>query len=168
MTRLLAYLKQLPTIVYLVIAGLGILVGGYRCWAHVQQEYGKRDLHIAQAERTNADLRHAKDSLNVVYRTDTVRFTRYLRTTDSVFANVERWKTDTLKVVEYVAKADTTIRACTQALSTCEQRVGVAQKGWDGARAEIAILKKSIPSSSQKWLYMAIGGGAGYLAGRIK
>jgi hypothetical protein len=81
--------------------------------------------------------------------------------------SVDVWKHDTLKVVEYVAKADTTIRACTQALSTCEARIGVAQRGWDGARDEIALLKKSIPSSSQKYLYMAIGSGIGYLAGRI-
>ena len=52
-------------------------------------------------------------------------------------AAVERWKRDTLKVVEYVKQSDSTIKACTQALQTCDERVGIAQRGWDGARQEI-------------------------------
>lgn len=163
-----ALLRQIPSAAYLY-AVLGVaVIGGYNVFVHQQREIGKRDLLIAQHERTNEQLRKAQDSLAKVYRTDTVRLTRYRLRVDSLTTTVELWKHDTVKVVEYVTKADSTIRVCSQALLTCEQRVGVAQKGWDNARAEIAKLKSATPSRARPWLYGAAGVGLGYLAGRIR
>lgn len=149
--------------VALVVLGVGLLMGGYSYWAHVQREYGKRDLLIAQAERTNADLRHAQDSLANVYRVDTLRLTTIRRVTDSLTVTVDRWKHDTVRVVEYVAKADTAIRVCTAALHTCEARVGVAQRGWAVARQELTVLKASFPSPVAKWRDRVVGGLVGGL-----
>ena len=162
-----ALLKRIPSAAYLY-AVLGVaLIGAYQGWAYQMRERGKLELRIAQHERTNATLRHEADSLAKVYRVDTVRF-RVIRTqVDTLTRTVENWKTDTLKVVEYVTKADSTIRVCSLALQTCEQRVAVAQRGWDGARKEIAILKANYPSKARPWLYGAIGLGAGYLAGKV-
>lgn len=136
-----ALLRQVPTIYYLVLVlGVGA-IGAYQYWAHEQQEKGALRLRIAQHEQTNADLRHVADSLAKVYRTDTVRLTRLKLKTDTLTATVDVWKHDTLKVVEYVHQADTTLRACTQALGTCEARVKVAEDGWANARSEISRIK---------------------------
>jgi hypothetical protein len=143
---------------------LGVaLIGGYNVFVHQQREIGKRDLLIAQHERTNADLRHQADSLSKVYRTDTLRLTKIRRVTDSLTVTVDQWKHDTLKVVEYVHQADTTIKACTAALQTCEDRVRIAQLGWANARSEIARIK-AIPK--QGWIARhtaaSVGVGATY------
>lgn len=160
-------LKRIPSAAYLY-AVLGVaVIGGYNVFVHQQREVGKRDLLIAQHERTNEQLRKTQDSLAKAYRVDTVRF-RVIRTqVDTFTRTVENWKTDTLKVVEYVTKADSAIRVCSMALVTCEQRVAVAQRGWDGARKEIALLKSAMPSKARPWIYGGIGIGVGYLAGRI-
>ena len=160
-----ALLKRIPSQAYIYAVIAAMLISGYNMWAYHMQEVGKRDLLIAQHERANSDLRRQADSLAKVYRTDTLRLTKWRLRTDTMTTTVELWKRDTLRVVEYVTKADSTIRVCAAALQTCEQRVGVAQRGWDGARAEIALLKKQMPSKGQKWLWGAIGVGAGYIAG---
>lgn len=67
------------------------------------------------------------------YRTDTLRFVRWRTRWDTVARDVERWKHDTLRVVEYVAVADSTIRACTAALTSCDRLRQLQQ-----ARAELA------------------------------
>jgi phosphoribosylaminoimidazole carboxylase (NCAIR synthetase) len=167
MPRLSQLAKNIPSAVYLY-ALLGVaVIGAYQGWAYHQREIGKREMQIVQYEHTNRTLRQLADSLAKQYRVDTVRF-RVIRTqVDTLTQAVENWKTDTLKVVEYVAKADTAIKACSVALATCEQRVGVAERGWKGARDEIAVLKASFPSKARPWLYGAVGVGAGYLAGRV-
>jgi hypothetical protein len=160
-----ALLGKVPSQVYLYATLAAAVIAGYNGWAYHQREIGKRDVQIEDLEHANAGLLHARDSLTIVYRTDTLRLTKIRQVTDSLTVTVERWKHDTLKVVEYVTKADSTIRVCTAALQTCDQRVGVAQRGWDGARAEIKLLKASLPSPAQKWLYGAAGVGVGFLAG---
>lgn len=161
-------LQRIPSVAYLY-AVLGVaVIGAWQANNYHQREIGKRDLLIASAERTNATLRHQADSLAKQYRVDTVRFRVTKTRVDTLTQTVDNWKTDTLKVVEYVAKADTAIKACSMALLTCEQRVGIAQAGWDNARKEIANLKKATPSKAKPWLYGAIGLGTGYLAGRIR
>lgn len=161
-------LQRIPQAAYLYAVLAVAVIGVWQANNYHQREIGKRDLLIAQHERTNADLRHQADSLAKQYRVDTVRF-RVIRTqVDTLTRTVENWKTDTLKVVEYVTKADSTIRVCSLALQTCEQRVAVAQRGWDGARAEIVLLKKAHPSRARPWIYGGIGIGVGYLAGRIR
>ena len=167
MTRFLAFLRSVPFTVYAVLGALTVAGGWLALDRSHQREIGKRDLLIATHERTNADLRRSFDSASKQYRVDTVRVRVTKTRMDTMTVTVESWKTDTLRVVEYVAKADTAIRACVKALLTCDERTAIAQRGWDGARSEIALLKKSIPSSSKKWLYMATGIGAGYVVGRV-
>ena len=152
-----ALLKQVPAMAYLYGLLAAALVTGYAGFVHTQREIGKRDIQIHQYEVANADLRHEADSLRKAYKVDTLRLTKIRRVTDSLTVTVEQWKHDTLRVVEYVAQADTTIKACTKALSTCEARVGVAQRGWDGARDEIKVLKASMPSKLAPWRDRLIG-----------
>ena len=144
-----ALLRQVPSAVYLY-AVLGVaVIGGYNVFVHQQREIGKRDLLIAQHERTNADLRHQADSLSKVYRTDTVRLTKIRRVTDSLTVTVDQWKHDTLKVVEYVDSTVVERKACDDARLTCEARTKVAEDGWANARSEIARIK-AIPK--QGWI----------------
>ena len=158
-----ALLKQIPVVAYLyAVLGVAIISGiGY--YNHVQREIGRREAEISQLEHANRDLRRAQDSLANAYRVDTIRLTKIRTVTDSLTVTVDRWKHDTIRVVEYVTKADSAIRSCVQALQTCEQRVAVATRGWDGARAEIALLKRQAPSPMQKYVYGAGGVGIGVL-----
>lgn len=168
MPNVRALLKNVPTTAYIISGAIVILWGAWTANNYHQREVGKRDLLIAQHERTNADLRHQADSLSKVYRTDTLRLTTYRLKLDTLTTTVELWKHDTLEVVQYVQQADSTVKVCSLALATCEQRVAVAQRGWDGARDEIALLKRQMPSPAKKWLYGALGVGVGYVAGRLQ
>lgn len=160
------FLKRIPSAVYLyMLLAIGIF-GAYQSFVYHQRQIGKRELQIVQYEIANRDLRREADSLAKRYRVDTI-WRRVTQTrVDTMATTVDRWKHDTLRVVEFVARADTAAKACTQALQTCEQRVGVATRGWDNARAENAILKASFPSKAKPWLYGAAGIGIGVLAGR--
>lgn len=163
-----ALLRSIPSQAYLYGALILALIGGYQYWAHEQQEKGALRLRIAQHERTNADLRHKADSLSKVYRTDTLRLTKIRRVTDSLTVTVDQWKHDTLKVVEYVDSTVVERKACSMALATCEDRVGVAQRGWDGARDEIKLLKAQMPSPVRKFVWGLAGLGVGYVAGLVQ
>lgn len=147
--KIIALFKQVPTFVYVVASVLTIAGSWLALDRAKQRQIGALNAEIAAQEQTNADLRRAQDSLAKAYRTDTVRLTKIRRVTDSLTVTVDQWKHDTLKVVEYVHQADTTIKACTAALQTCEDRVRIAQLGWANARAEIARIK-SIPK--QGWI----------------
>lgn len=81
-----------------------------------------------------------------------------MRQTDTIPRDVERWKHDTLKVVEYVAQLDTTIRACTQALGTCEARVGAERIRGNALASEVKVLKAQMPSAAKPWIDRLIGG----------
>lgn len=134
-------LKLGVTLISLIVGS-----GVFASYNAIQREIGRRDVLLSV---TRADLKRAKvriDSLERAYRVDTLRMWRTVRTLDTLTVNVERWKHDTLKVVEYVAKADTTIKACTMALSTCEARVGAERDGRLAAEKQVKLLQSQMPS----------------------
>ncbi len=97
--------------------------------------YGAEQRRRGAAEAEGARWKQELDSLRVVarrvdtlYRTDTVRLWRLRERWDTAVVHVEKWKTDTVEVVRYVQLADSTIRACTAALLTCEERVAVRDR----------------------------------------
>ena len=137
-----------PWQVQLIAAIASVLVGSglFAAYNHYQREIGKRDLLIAQYTQAAQQAQRRADSLAKVYRTDTLRLWRVVRTTDTLTQTVERWKHDTLKVVEYVAKADTAIKACTLALQTCEQRVAAERDGRIAAEQKATTLEHLMPS----------------------
>jgi ABC-type transporter Mla subunit MlaD len=81
-------------------------------------------LDSAGARAQRAERR--ADSLAGVYRTDTVRLWRTLRTLDTLTQTVDRWKHDTVRVVEFVAQAAEAAARCTETVQTCEQRLATA------------------------------------------
>lgn len=73
------------------------------------------------------------------YRTDTLRVREWRIRWDTVRRDVERWKHDTLRVVEYVTVADSTIRACTAALTSCDRLRQLQQERAELAEQQLAI-----------------------------
>lgn len=98
--------------------------------------------------------------LDTVYRRDTVTLWRTKLQWDTVKVDVERWKTDTLRVVEYVALADSTIRVCTQAVQTCEQRVRAAQALTLDMQAQLHTAQSSHRKALWQWGLAGVGLGA--------
>ncbi len=158
MTRFMALLKQLPATAYLYGLLVAALVAGFAGFVHYQREIGRREVMLSVAASDLRDAKMRADSLEKVYRVDTLRLTKIKRVTDSLTVTVEQWKHDTVKVVEYVAKADTAIKACVQALGTCEQRVGAERAGRKAAEAQVKILTAQIPSPVKPWRDRVLGG----------
>jgi hypothetical protein len=160
--------RSVPVTAY-AIAGCGaLLFAAYTANNAYQRRIGAEQVLTAQARADAAKWKRTADSLAKAYHVDTVRLTKIRRVTDSLTLTVDRWKTDTLKVVEYVIAADSTIRVCSQALATCEARVGAERQRVLAAQRETAALKAQMPSKARKWLGMAISAGAGYAIGRIQ
>jgi hypothetical protein len=91
---------------------------------------------LAQEARAAVDsLKQIEASLRELYRTDTVTLTRWRTRWDSI---VGPGRTDTLTVGQVIGVADSTIRACTAVVQTCEQRVAVATERGDSAEREAA------------------------------
>lgn len=98
------------------------------------------------------------------YRTDTVRLVRWRTKWDTVARDVERWKHDTVRVVEFVRVADSTIRACTAALTSCDRLRQLQQE-----RAELAEQQLRLRTRGQSRRQLVTGvvaGAVGLAAGR--
>ena len=140
-------------------------------WSNNRNQYrlGQLSLRLASADSLAKVARHEADSLAGVYRVDTLRLTRRKTITDSFTVTVEKWKRDTLRVVEYVIRTDSTIAACTQALATCDARVAAIGKERDAVREANRILIASQPSKLSPWLRRVEGGVVGaFLALALK
>lgn len=103
---------------------------------------GARAAQLEQLRAENDSLRQIRRGLDTVYRADTVRLWRTKERWDTAFVDVERWKHDTVEVVRYVALADSTIRACTAALSTCELRAGLLGSENRNLRRQVRLLEQ--------------------------
>lgn len=141
-----------------LLFALSTLIAGYN---HYQREIGRREILIAQARKDGAAARRRADSLEKAYRVDTLRLWKIKRETDSLTVTVDRWKHDTIEVVRFVTKADSTIRSCTLALATCEQRVGAERDGRLAAERENRILMKQMPGPLAPWRHRIEGAVAG-------
>jgi hypothetical protein len=92
------------------------------------------------------------DSLEKAYRPQTASVVKWKTKWDSTKAGVDtQWlKPDSVpvpvEVVRYItATADSTIKACTRALATCDQMVGAQRARAEAAEQEVRILKRSMP-----------------------
>jgi hypothetical protein len=151
----------------LALTSLAIIGGAIASYEHSAKEQARIKAELVVADSTIYFWQAKADSLATAYRVDTIRFTSYRLRTDTMTTTVELWKHDTLKVVEYVTRADSTIKACTLALHDCEARVGAVQHALDASQSEVRTLKAHIPPPGQKWVERAIGFGAGYVFFRV-
>lgn len=155
--NLRALFRQLPATAYLYALLAAALLSLYAGWAHYQREIGRRDILTALARAELRDAKRQIDSLGKVYRVDTLRLTRYRLKTDSLTTTVELWKHDTVRVVEYVARANSTIRVCTQALATCDAMVGAERRGRIAAETDARLLRRAMPGRLTPWRHRAEG-----------
>lgn len=134
--------------------------------------YGQEQRKRGAAEAEGKEWKRQLDSLaKVGARVDTVyrvqRDTFYVRRVrvDTLTQTVELWKHDTTKVVEYVAQADSTIKACSALVLTCEERSAIyeAQLGAWERRWET---REKPPSEFRKWGERIAIALLGYAAGR--
>lgn len=86
---------------------------------------GARARELAEAEARLDSLAAVTARVDTIYQTDSVDVWRLKRSTDTLTVTVDQWKHDTVWVVEYVERADSTIRACSALVATCEQRVAL-------------------------------------------
>ncbi len=105
--------------------------------------------------------------LDTVYQLDTVRLTRWRERWDTVRQDVERWKHDTIRVVEYVRVADSTIRACVAALATCEQQKAALTRRAELAEEAYRRTIVQVPTAKRQALTHAAAAILGLAAGRI-
>lgn len=99
--------------------------------------------------------------LDTVYRTDTLRLTQWLTKYDTL---VETRDThDTVWVQEFIAVADTTIKLCTAALKTCEQRVALEAKRAD--MAERALKDVTAGTARKERQKVLLGAALGLVGG---
>ena len=104
--------------------------------------------------------------LDTVYQLDTVRLTRWRERWDTVRQDVERWKHDTIRVVEYVRVADSTIRACVAALATCEQQKAALTRRAELAEEAYRRTIVQVPSARRRTLELVGAAAAGVVIGR--
>lgn len=127
-------MKQIRSWIALGALVLAAVVG----YTAVVQARAKLDRKRAVLEDTLDSLARQTAKVDTIYVRDSVTVWRLKRATDTLTVTVHQWKHDTVKVVEYVERADSTIRACSQLVLTCEARVALRdstiatqQRRWD-------------------------------------
>lgn len=150
-----------------------LILAGLLLAALVFGGVSQRSASYARAE--SARLGKALDSLsNVKARVDTVHavtvrtVTRHTASLDTLTLTVDRWKSDTIRVVEYVTRADSLARACTALIESCEARVSVRDSQIVAlrakARADLAIVTAKVPTFTDRLRSAAVWSAAGALA----
>ena len=121
-----------------LILTLATAVAGAAFYAGQQVEAGK------QYDREVQVVVESIAVLDTVYKTDTLRLTRWRTRYDTLVET--RDIHDTVWVKEFIAVADTTIKLCTAALRTCEQREALQAKRADLAEGKL----KSLTTGQEK------------------
>lgn len=156
-----------PAIRAVVIGALLLLVGCF-----VVQKIGERrgtaksELKQGQEQTKAGEEELAKQ--NVIYKLDTIRLTRE-RVKYKTLRDTTRIA-DTVWVNAFIAQADTTIKACSLALITCEQKDSAHKVIESGLRRQNEALKKLLPTRTEKVInaakWLAIGAGVGAVLSR--
>lgn len=163
--------RQLPATAYLYALLAASLLSLYAGWAHYQREIGRRDILTAQAKAGEQAARDSLAILNKVQKPQTAAAVKWRTKWDSTGLRQLQYTLDSLKAlgvpkpeiiqvlvpVSTLATANTAITACTLALQTCDQRVGMAQRGWDRAEDRIKLLEKQMPGRLTPWRHRAEG-----------
>jgi len=100
--------------------------------------------------------------LDTVYVRDTLTLWRTVRRIDTLTQTVERWKTDTLAVTQYVMLADSTLQACASVVRTCEQRLELERQ--NSVKATQTLQQTLAEAKRGRWLWALAGLGVGSLA----
>lgn len=159
--------KALPALLSggLVVLGVGLLV------RNVQREIGRRDHALMVRESAIATLMREARHVDSIYVTDTIRLTKWKTAYDTTRDTLLKHLTDTLRVVEYIHIADSTIAACSQVVLTCQVKVEQRDSIIQQQASQLKILRTPprrfglIPAPSRT-LVFGIGLVGGYLLHR--
>lgn len=130
-----------------LLAGAVLLVAN--AFLVSDNRYAKGELARLSLEADS--LRRLSARVDTLYKRDTVRLWRTVRALDTLTRTVEVWKHDTLRVVEYVARADSTVAACTAALLTCDERVRVRDARLVVEAGRYRALEATVPTRWTRW-----------------
>lgn len=143
---------------------VALVIVGYTCGSE------RADARLYRVERDSAKAREARAlatarKVDSIYVRDTVTLTRWRERLVTLRDSLTI--TDTVEVIRYIAAADSTIAACTLALSTCERRVAARDSVIVALRERVRIETANRPSRLSviggRLLYL----GAGYAIGRL-
>lgn len=143
-----------------LVLTLATAVAGAAFYAGQQVEAGK------QYDREVRVVVESITVLDTVYKTDTIRLTRWRTKYDTLVET--RDIHDTVWVKEFIAVADTTIKLCTAALRTCEQREALQAKRADLAEEALRRLGAGQAKKERQkfWIGTTLGFAAGLLSKR--
>lgn len=119
---------------------VAVLVGGVWYAATTRAHYRAERAALTQA---NDSLRAIADQRDTVFTSDTVRLVRWQTRYDTLYQHADIM--DTVWVKQFVVAADSTIKSCTAALTTCEQRVADRDAQIANLNKQIKLERKSKP-----------------------
>jgi hypothetical protein len=158
MTRLLALLRQVPTTAYL-IAGLLTAAGGWFAMNNAHQRaLGAERILTAQARASGDTARAEVKRLSKVLPPQIAAAGKTRIKWDTVKAGIDTaWLHDTIPVPVEVVRtvvlsADTAIKACTEALNTCQALVGAQRRRAEAAETDAKLAWRQVPSKLSPWL----------------
>lgn len=149
---------------YLTIAAVLVALGFGAAWRFAAVREGRAIERGRVADSLLVVAQADVQRLAGQYRVDTLRLTKWRTRLDTLRDSLTI--TDTVEVLRYVAVADSTIKACTSALSTCELRVGAERAVAIQWKAKYEAERSTRPTFIGKWTERIILLGAGYGAGR--
>jgi len=103
--------------VFAALLGVAVFVYGEE-----QRKRGAAEADDRRAAAVIDSIATAGARVDTVWRVQVDTFYVRRQRVDTLTRTVELWKRDTLRVVEYVQQADSTIRACSALVVTCEER----------------------------------------------
>jgi hypothetical protein len=113
-------------------------------WGRSERRAGAASVLVAQADSARAVAEQRADSLARAFTVDTVTLTRWRTRTDTLRTTLTL--TDTVEVAGFLAAQDSVIAACTQALTTCGERVKALSDvvaAWERRDAALALARPS-------------------------
>jgi hypothetical protein len=147
-------------LVLLALGAAAALVAG--AW-----ELGRRDGRAEGLAVERAAVVETLAVLDTVYLRDTLRLRVLVTRWDTLLKTVDRWKRDTLVVERVVQVADSTIRACTATVLTCEQRVALTVRRAELAEEELAIHRRRIPTRREQAVTHGLAAAGGLALGLV-
>lgn len=158
----------------LLLISLTLGIAGLTGWrlAETTAELDRAERAVAAGVVREQRAVYVADSLRGQYRADTVRLRSWRTRWDTVRAGIDTLH-DTVTVPvevvrEVVAVADSTVKACTMALRTCERRIAAAESVTVAVRVQRDAWQSALTATERRgrwekllWL------GAGVLGGRL-
>jgi hypothetical protein len=130
-------------------------------------ELGRRDGRAEGLAVERAAVVETLAVLDTVYLRDTLRLRVLVTRWDTLRQTVDRWKHDTITVERVVMIADSTIRACTATVLTCEQRVALTVRRAELAEEELAIHRRRIPTRREQAVTHGLAAAGGLALGLV-